>query len=248
MNQSAFRAALLDPDRPVPRGVTDPEGRPAGCRFDVYRNNVTASLTEALRQAFPVIRKLVGEEFFTAMAIAHARAHPPRSPVMMFYGADMPGFLAAFPPVAHLGYLPDIARLELALREAYHAADTAPVAADRLAALPGAEFLSARISFAPALRIVQSRWPVHAIWSANVAGTPMPRDRRAEDVVILRAGFDPVPQVLPDHAAGFLTLLQAGHPLGQALAATPDFDLTATLGILLSGAAITDIALESAPC
>ena len=248
MNQSAFRAALLDPDRPVPPGVTDPEGRPAGCRFDVYRNNVTASLTEALRQAFPVIRKLVGEEFFTAMAIAHARAHPPRSPVMMFYGADMPGFLAAFPPVAHLGYLPDIARLELALREAYHAADAAPVAADRLAALPGAEFLSARISFAPAMRILRSRWPIHAIWAANAEDAPMPRERRAEDVVILRPGFDPAPQVLPDHAAGFLTQLQAGHPLGQALAATPDFDLTATLGILLSGAAITDIALETAPC
>ena len=94
MNQSAFRAALLDPDRPVPPGVTDPEGRPAGSRFDVYRNNVTASLTEALRQAFPVIRKLVGEEFFTAMVIAHVRAHPPRSPMLMLYGADMPGFLA----------------------------------------------------------------------------------------------------------------------------------------------------------
>ena len=248
MNQSAFRAALLDPDRPVPPGVTDPEGRPAGSRFDVYRNNVTASLTEALRQAFPVIRKLVGEEFFTAMAIAHVRAHPPRSPMLMLYGADMPGFLAAFPPVAHLGYLPDIARLELALREAYHAADAAPVPADRLAALPEADFLSARISFAPAMRIVQSRWPIHAIWAANAEGAPMPRERRAEDVVILRPGFDPAPHVLPDHAAGFLTLLQAGHPLGQALAATPDFDLTATLGILLSGAAITDIALEAAPC
>ncbi len=174
MNQSAFRAALLDPDRPTPPGVTDPEGRPTGCRFDVYRNNVIASLTEALRQAFPVIRKLVGEEFFTAMAIEHVRAHPPRSPMLMLYGADMPGFLAAFPPVAHLGYLPDIARLELALREAYHASDAAPVPADRLAALPDAEFLSARISFAPAMRIVQSRWPIHAIWAANAEGAPMP--------------------------------------------------------------------------
>ena len=76
MNQSRFRAALLDPGQPAPPGLTGPGGGPAARRFGIYRNNVTASLTEALRQSFPVVRALVGEDFFTAMAIAHLRAHP----------------------------------------------------------------------------------------------------------------------------------------------------------------------------
>ncbi|MGL4280159.1 MAG: DNA-binding domain-containing protein, partial [Albidovulum sp.] len=152
MTQSDFHAALLDPERPAPHGLTDPEGRPAGRRFDVYRNNVAVSLTEALRQAFPVVRKLVGEAFFTAMAREHARRFPPRSPLLMFYGEDMPGFLAGFPPVAHLGYLPDIARLELALRQSYHAADAKPLAVETLQSLAPEAFLAARIRLAPALR------------------------------------------------------------------------------------------------
>ncbi len=246
MTQSEFRAALLDPGRPVPPGLTDPEGRPARRRFNVYRNNVAVSLTEALRQAFPVIRKLVGEEFFTAMAREHLRAHPPRSPLLMLYGEAMPDFLAAFAPVAHLGYLPDIARLELALRQSYHAADAAPVSATRLQALSSAEFLGARLSLAPAVRLIHSTWPVHAIWMANARGAESPRHKRAEDVLILRPDFDPEPHLLPDGAAGFVAAILRGGTVAEALADAPQFDLTATLTLLVSGGAIIAVP-ESGP-
>ncbi|MGB3315960.1 MAG: DNA-binding domain-containing protein [Albidovulum sp.] len=241
MSQTEFRTALLDPERPVPAGLTDPQGRPAGRRFDVYRNNVTVSLTEALRQAFPVIRKLVGEEFFTAMAREHVRAHPPTSPLMMHYGRDMPVFLEAFPPVQHLGYLPDIARLELTLRESYHAADATPVAAEALQALPPDALLASRLSLAPSLRLLRSRWPVHAIWSANMRGTEAPKEATAEDVLIARPEFDPEPHRLPDGAAPFVTALMRGAIVAEALDAGAEFDLTATLGLLLATCAITAI-------
>lgn len=245
MSQSAFRAALLDPGRPVPPGLTGPDGRPAGRRFDVYRNNVAVSLTEALRQAFPVIRKLVGEEFFTAMAREHARLHPPRSPLLMLYGEDMPAFLAGFPPVAHLGYLPDIARLELALRQSYHAADARPLPAERLQELSPGAFLSARLMLAPAVRLIRSDWPIHAIWQANTLGSAPPRQRAAEDVLILRPDFDPIPHLLPAGAAGFIAALGRGETVAAALEAAPAFDLTATLSLLLSGGALAGLDLES---
>jgi len=247
MNQSDFRAALLDPDLPVPTGVTDPEGRPAPRRFNVYRNNVTASLTEALRQAFPVVRALVGEEFFTAMAQVHLRAYPPRSPLLMFYGEDMPQFLRDFAPVSHLGYLPDVARLELCLRRAYHAADAAPVAVDVLQALPPDRLMAARLVLAPAVRLLRSDWPVHAIWAANTRAAPPPREMRGEDVLVARPAYDPLPIVLPEGAGAFVDALAKGETLAEAIDMSPEFDLTATLGILLSANAITRIQEEAAP-
>ena len=45
--QDDFVAALLRPDADVPLGLSDPEGRPAGKRFNVYRNNVAVSLKDA---------------------------------------------------------------------------------------------------------------------------------------------------------------------------------------------------------
>lgn len=247
MSQSEFRAALLDPDRPVPAGITDPDGRPAGRRFSVYRNNVTVSLTEALRQAFPAIRKLVGEEFFTAMAQAHLRDHPPTSALMMLYGAAMPAFLERFQPVAHLAYLPDIARLELALRRAYHAADAAPLPAEALHSIDPARLMTARLHLAPAVQLVRSRWPVHAIWSANMRGTEAPRTAQAQDVLITRPEFDPEPQLLPPGAGIFVERLLAGDTFGAAFDAAGPFDLTTTLGILLQGSAITALTEEETP-
>ncbi|MCB2128572.1 MAG: putative DNA-binding domain-containing protein [Rhodobacteraceae bacterium] len=241
MSQSDFRTALLDPDRPAPGGLTDPQGRPAGRRFDVYRNNVTVSLTEALEQTFPALRKLVGEVFFAAMAREHIRAHPPASPILRLYGSEMPGFLKRFQPVAHLAYLPDIARLELALVAAYHAADAEPVGDETMRSLTPDAFLSARLTFAPSVRLVRSRWPIHAIWSANMAGGGAPTVQRAEDVLIVRPEFDAEPLLLPDNAAPFLAGLMSGMTVSEAFDAAGAFDLTALLGQLLTARAIAEI-------
>lgn len=247
MNQGEFGAALLDPALPVPTGITDPEGRAAPRRFNVYRNNVTVSLTEALRQAFPVIRQLLGEEFFAAMAREHLRAHPPTSPMLMHYGQDMPAFLAGFPPVAHLGYLADVARLELALRRSYHAADIQPLPPEALADLPPDRLMAARLKLAPSVLLLRSPWPIHAIWAANVHGLPPPRAIRAEDVLIMRPAFDPELHLLPEGAGPFVLALLQGRTLAEALAEGPEFDLTATLGLLMSGGAITAIIHEKDP-
>lgn len=240
VSQAAFRAAILDPARPVPDGLTDPEQRPAGRRFSVYRNNVAVSLTEALEVAFPVVRKIVGDEFFRAMAGVYLRAHQPSSPVLSRYGAEMPGFLESFAPVAHLGYLPDVARLEIAMRGAYHAADARPVEPEALQS--GVDLMSARLRLAPPLRVIRSRWPLHGIWRANTEdGAPKP-GREPEDVLITRPGFDPVVGRLDPGGADFIAALAAGEALGTAVvAAGTGFDPGPTLGALLSGGAITDI-------
>jgi hypothetical protein len=119
--QRAFAAALLDASQPIPAGVVDPTGKPCPRRFGVYRNNVLSGLIEALQESFPAVRRLVGEECFRAMARLYAILSPPRSAVMLQYGADFPAFIAGFEPTAALPYLPEVARIERAWLEAYHA-------------------------------------------------------------------------------------------------------------------------------
>ena len=239
---AGFVRALLDPAQSVPAGLLAPGGRPAGRRFDVYRNNVANSLTEALRMAFPAVRRLLGEEYFTALAGVYLRSNPPRSRLMMFYGESFADFIMGFGPLVHLSWLSDVARLEQALRESYHAADAPPIAAERLAGLPPETLLTGRLVLAPALRLLRAKGPAHAIWSANTHGTPPPRTLVPEAVLILRPGFDPEPQVIAQTMAEFLDHCLQGQPVGTAMdRAGPEFDLGACLATLLAGGGLIDI-------
>lgn len=242
VGQSEFNAAIFDPNLDVPAGLIDPQGRNAGKRFAVYRNNVAVSLTEALKAAFPVILKLVGDDFFSAMAGVFLRQHPPSSALMMFYGEEMPEFLTNFEPAAHLGYLPDIAKFELAMRKSYHAADIPAVAPELLQSISPDELMAARFELAPALQIIRSSWPIHAIWLFNTTPDAPKPQMIAQDVLITRAEYDPIPTPLPTGGADFLSALTNGNTLGEAIAVSGQgFDLTQMLGILFGGGAITNI-------
>ena len=245
VTQDQFTRAMLDPAAAVPPGLANPDGRPAARRFDVYRNNVAISLTEALEQAFPVIRKLVGDANFRVLAGIYLRKHPPASALMMHYGQEMPGFLEIFEPVQTLGYLPDVARLELALRASYHAADSCGVAPETLQALPPDRLMVSALRLAPSLRLLRSDWPVHGIWRFNtVPDAPKP-EPRAEDVLILRPDYDPAPLLLPSGGGTFMARLLAHATLAEAhdaaLDAAPGFDLAPLLGQLITAGAITGL-------
>lgn len=243
-SQTVFRRAILDAAEPVPKGLNNGQGAPAGRRFSVYRNNVAVSLTDALRTGFPTIVKLLGDQNFDGLAGIFLRQHPPVSPLMMHYGEGFPAFLANMPALSHLGYLQDVAQLELALRRSYHAADATPLDPTLLQSMPPEELAQHRMSLAPALQIIRSRYPLYDIWAYNMADGPQPGNV-AQNVLITRPEFDPEPHPLPLGGATFIAALQNGQTFGDAFETThkaaPGFDLGSTLALLLQGQAITMI-------
>lgn len=244
MSQIDFAKALLDNERPTPEGLLDPQGRPAGKRFDVYRNNVVLSLSDALSDAYPVVEKLVGAKFFQAMAGVFVRMHPPKSPILSQFAPEFPDFLAAFPPVAKLTYLPDVARLERARTEAYHAADAPPIDGAALAALSPEQMAKARLNLHPSLHILSSPFPIFAIWRQNSDKPDFPIPKHGQDVMIARP-YDMVEmRTLPPGAADFLRALKSGRALGEAIEyceKIPLFDLTENIGGIFESNLLTKI-------
>lgn len=247
--QARFARAVLDPDCPVPAGMASHlRARPVK-RFSVYRNNVYAGLISVLGGRFPVVERLLGAEFFSATARAYVDARPPDSPVLMRYGVSFADFLDGFEPVADVPYIGDVARLEWAWHEAYHAADATPLAPDALASVAPEEAESLRFDMHPSMRLVRSRYPVVTIWSANRrCDRPKALDAGSgsEDALIARPGLTVEVRRLPEGGAVFITALLEGRTLGEAAGAAaeadPAFDLQANLAGLIRSGAITGMA------
>lgn len=237
--QTTFHDGLLNPAQPIPDGLTDGQNRPAGRRYGVYRNNVTVSLRDALAEGFPSIVRLIGRDNFDHIARAYLRQTPPTSPLMMHYGAEMPAYLETVEQLAHLPYLADVARIDVAMRQSYHATDSDAIEATALQALDEDTLLKTRFRFAHSLRLLRSKWPAGSIWHYTMRGGDKPTGTN-QDTVILRAEFDPEPHVLGTGAADVLIALQNDAPFGQALESAPeDFDLGALLSLLLTQNAIS---------
>jgi Putative DNA-binding domain len=247
--EASFAGALLDPERPIPCGVTAHNAAVPTRRFAVYRNNVVTGLVKALKSRFPVIEKIVGEEFFAAMARAFVVERPPRSPLLATYGDEFATFVATFEPARELAYLADVARLEAARTRAYHAADAASVRASEFAALDGYAVGGIRIDLLPSTEIVRSRHPIVTIWAMNSGEQELAPIENwcGEDALVFRAYLDVEVRMLPPGGGAFLLALAAGRPLGEAaeaaLANYPEFDLTRSLAGLIGLGLVRDIVL-----
>jgi hypothetical protein len=242
VSQDAFAKALLDPAHALPEGITSARGAADAVRFAVYRNNVHVGLTAALAKRFPVVRRLVGEEFFAGMARVYAGLHKPASPLLFEYGDGFPEFIARFEPARELTYLADVARIEAAWTRVYHAEDAEPLAASRLTALEPGILSRTRLLPHPASSLVASSHPVGLIWAAHRCATVEPvHIWRPETVLVARPAMEVSVHILPTDGAAFAEALFAGATLsdaaGRAAVLHADFDFgAALLGLVSLGA------------
>ena len=215
--------------------------------FDVYRNNVIGGLVDALCDRFPVCLRLVGDEFFRAMAQTYVRASLPRTPILSEYGEDFTDFIVGFEPTSGLPYLPDVARLEYAAGQAYCAVDAAPLSPDALRGLPPDRLAAATASLHPSTRVVRSRYPIVSILRENRSSDPAQTVvlDRGEDALLVRPRLDVEIRALPPGGAAFVEILMGGGAFGAAardvIRRVRDFDLTGSLTTLLACEAFSAI-------
>ncbi|MEZ2221990.1 DUF2063 domain-containing protein [Rhizobium sp. RCC_161_2] len=240
--QAKFAAALVDPERAVPKGLTAWNGPRPERRFGVYRNNVTVGLVGALASRFPVAEKIVGNDFFAVMAHEFIRLHPPRSPLLLAYGDDFADFVETFEPARDIDYLPDVIRLEAARGKAYHAADAAPLDPALLATIEPERLASLAFALHPSASILRSPFPAVTIWAMNAGEMELRPidDWSGEDALVVRPEMTVQVHRLPAGGVTFLEALAAGADLTTAveaaITAAPDFDLSANLaGALAAG-------------
>jgi hypothetical protein len=218
--QADFSEALFNAaneHKILPHFTTNPD------RFGLYRGNLTATWNKVLSSAFPVVRQLMGEEFFSALTRAFGMAHPSDNPDLNHFGANFASFLATFEHVADYPYLPDMARLEWVLHRAYYAPEAAALTPDMLAALSPDDFELARFALHPTASLFHSSRAVVALWQAGEAAFPSDLDAPGY-AVVARPRWKAELASLSAAAHAALSALEGGAKMGEALDAAFELD------------------------
>jgi len=235
--QSDFATALRHRDRApaVQRWLAGDDAH-ADRRLGIYRANMVAAADKALSAAYPVIRQVVGGEFFHGLAREYQRGTPSTSGDLNEFGATFDAFLAAFEHVQTMPWLPDLARLEWAAHRAYGAADAPEWDAATLGAVDPERQSAIRFQWSPGLAVIESPYPIVRVWTIHqpgYAGEFSVDWDVPEAALVARDGFVVRVTACGPADAAFLAASLAGQPLGDAAEAAlrqhPDFDLGALL-------------------
>jgi hypothetical protein len=218
-------------------------------QLDIYREQFWLRHVGSLREDFPSLVHVLGDDRFAALSRAYLERHPPVSFTLRDLGAQLGEFVATTAPWASDLLLVDIVRLEWAFIEAFDAADCPRLDVSVLATAAEDDWSRARVVFQPALRRLSLKYPVHDLRGRVRAGEDAERpDAKDVCVVIYRAGVghegstadpgtlqyvevDPVAFQLVATLAGGTPLARACEEVAVANGVALAADLEARVGV-----------------
>ncbi len=193
----------------VPPGVALAE------RLGVYVGGYPVRVHDALEEQFPAVAHTLGADAFAALTRRYAAAVALTSYNLNDAGAQLPGFLSHDELAQQFPFLPDLAALEWLVTRAFHAREQPPLDPASLADWSAEDWDGAVLRFQPAVAVVQSEWPILAIWNSRDTSIEVDRRDCLEYVLIHRSGFAVHCVALDAAQAEALTALCAGRGLGE---------------------------------
>ena len=143
---------------------------------------------------YPAMARITGADAFRALCRRYLTAFPPHSYDIGRAGERLADHLGSDPVAAALPFLPDLARLEWALVEAVASPDVEMLGWDEVAAMPAERFAETPLPLAPATALLESPWPLAALWLAKDQGNDaidIPLEGHPSIILITRPDLEP---------------------------------------------------------
>ncbi len=189
-------------------------------RAKIYQNSGAKAQADALRSNYPGLAAAMGEEFFTGLAHAFCRQHPPQTRSLVDYGKELPSFIDAATHKHKLQWLGDMARLDSAWLGAHLAKDAEPLLSEDLQGQDEKQLMEIRLALHPSAIMVELEFALYDIWEKSRKGEAINSQqnipRQKQTILLWRPDGDVVTKPLDDFEAAFLCALDTGKNLQQA--------------------------------
>jgi hypothetical protein len=213
LDERAFAAEIA-------RVLVCPSPEAVTARLRAYAGGYPARIGEALEEAYPALKHVVGSSAFASLVTRYLPHVPEGIYNLNDVGASLPGFLANDALVREFPFGPDLARLEHAVHHAFHASDLPPLALTTFADWTLEDWSAAVLEFQPSVALVSSAWPVCDIWNARdtpIGEIDIALEGRPQHVLVGRPGGVVQCEVIEAAEAAALESMRGGATLGQAV-------------------------------
>ena len=142
------------------RHIRKPPQGTVESRWHIYASGYLAGIVEALEHDYPAVKRVVGSGHFEALTERYLTAHSPRSFDLRHAGDRLALFLEQDPLTEKLPFLPDLAKLERLLSEAFVAKDPEPLLWSELQAMAPEAVSDLPLVLNPGTAVIRSDWPI----------------------------------------------------------------------------------------
>jgi hypothetical protein len=223
-------AALLRRRRALPRDAAIVEQAKLHVRgndrlspveqLEIYREQFWLRHTASLLEDFPGLSGILGQTEWERLVEGYLEEAALSSYSLRDLGDELAAYIARTESVPHRGLCTDMARLEWAYVEVFDAAESAPLDGAKLASIPEDAWPGARIVFAPAVRLLEVRYPVadlrRKLREATDERVPIPESQHQNLVLYRGADKNLFHAPVTDLAFRLIEELRRGTPLGRA--------------------------------
>ena len=126
----------------------------------IYRNNIFATLLNVLTDIYPMIKKIVGADFFYQTAKEYIRQYPSRSSNLHDYGEYFSDFINNYAPTKNLVYLPEVAIFEWHYHQLNFASNHTGFNINELMTISPNQYPHLRFMLHPASKLILFQYPI----------------------------------------------------------------------------------------
>jgi hypothetical protein len=135
-------------------------------RVDIYANAYFYRLLDCLSEDFPTTLTVVGADNFAALVREYLLGYSPTEPSILYAGVYLADFLNDHPFAERWPFIAELARLERAVLDVFHAADAPALSLEALSAVTSEKWPAIKLHVHPAVEIVHTDWRVEDVLHA----------------------------------------------------------------------------------
>ena len=188
-------------------------------RLRIYHGMYLLRMEEAIASDYPSLKHFLGDEAFVDLVREYVQVYPSRSHSLNPLGYHLPEFVKTAAGVKRPDFCHELARLELAVAQAFDGPETPRLSEGEIAAVPPEAWEAARLKPVGTFRLLSFRYPVNDYMQSVLDDNHDHPKARLKDswIAVYRRDYTVYRLDLTRAAHDLLADLALGMPLGEAI-------------------------------